>query len=88
MKNLLTRIRSVTQLKRMANRKQIRCFIQLYYGARSSKLIRYNPDDGLFRIVNEIDDSHQRLTKEDLMDARRTNIGQALNAGALYRDAA
>lgn len=88
MRNLLARIRSVSQLKRMAKRQQVRCFIQLYYGARSSKLIRYNPDNGLFRIVNEIDDTHQQLTADELMDNRRTNTGQALRAGALYKDAA
>jgi hypothetical protein len=88
MSKSLIPIQSIPQLKKMTTRKQIRCFIQLYYGARSAKLIRYNPLDGLFRVVNEIDNTHQELTAEELMDSRRTNIGQALKAGALYKDAA
>ena len=88
MEKLPTRICSVSHLKRLANRQQIRCFIQLYYGACSTKRIRYDPDDGLFYIVNEIDDTRQRLTDEELMDNRLTNIGRAITSGALYQDAA
>ena len=81
-------VRSVSQLMDLSKRKQVRCFIQLYYGARSTKRIRYNPDKGLFRIINEIDGSRQELTATELMNNRLTNIGQALTAGALYHDAA
>ena len=81
-------VRSVSQLMDLSKRKQVRCFIQLYYGARSTKRIRYNPDKGLFRIINEIDGSRQELTATELMNNRLTNIGQAIIAGALYQDTA
>ena len=37
-----------------------------------------------FYITNEIDDTDQELTREQLMDEQYTNIGKAMLAGALY----
>ena len=51
--------------------------------ARSSKNITYN--DGIFYIVNEIDDTEQELTTEQLFDEDYTNIGKAIKQGQFYQ---
>lgn len=49
---------------------------------RSSKYITYN--DGIFHIYNEIDDSADDLTAEQLFDEEYTNIGKAIKSGQFY----
>lgn len=73
------------QLKQLASWPEgIDCFIQLNYGARSSKHIQYDAVTNRFHIHNGIDDTMQHLTDKQLMDQSRTNIGKALKLGALY----
>ena len=79
------RIRTVEQLKELA-KKGMECCIRLNGGLRSSKFIEYNPDDNSFYVFNYIDDSEQRLTESQILDSEYTNIGEALEKGALIMD--
>ena len=79
------RINSLTELKKFAQAEEgVECFIALNGGFRSSKRIWYNPKTNLFDVFNEIDDSDQ----EDLHSSQlwnESNIGEALDKGALWR---
>lgn len=58
-------------------------FIQLNYGLRSSKLMSYD-GESMFYVTNEIDDTKQELSEQQLFDESLTNIGKAINCGAFY----
>ena len=79
------RIRTVEQLKELA-KKGMECFVLLNGGLRSSKYIRYDPDDNSFYVFNYIDDSEQTLTESQILSSEHTNIGEAMNKGALIMD--
>ena len=81
------RIRTIEQLKELAKRKNgLDCFILLNGGLRSSKHIRYYPDDNSFYVFNLIDDSEQELTESQMLDSAYSNIGEAIKKGALIMD--
>lgn len=42
--------------------------------------------DDLFYVLNQIDETEQTLTGEELFDSEKTNIGKALEKGELYYD--
>ena len=79
------RIRTIEQLKELA-KKGLDCFILLNGGLRSSKHIRYYPDDNSFFVLNLIDDSEQELTESQILDSAYSNIGEAMQKGALIMD--
>jgi len=79
------RIRTIRQLKKLA-KNGLECFILLNGGLRSSKYISYHPEENKFYVFNYIDDSEQELTESQLLDSEYTNIGQALEKGALIMD--
>ncbi|MHC4759160.1 MAG: hypothetical protein ACYTE8_10930 [Planctomycetota bacterium] len=79
------RIRTIEQLKELA-KNGMDCFILLNGGLRSSKHIRYYPDDNSFYVLNLIDDSEQELTESQILDSAYTNIGEAMEKGALIMD--
>ncbi len=79
------RIRTIEQLKELA-KNGLDCFILLNGGLRSSKHIRFHPDDNSFYVLNLIDDSEQELTEAQILDSAYTNIGEAMEKGALIRD--
>ena len=79
------RIKTIGQLKQLA-KDGMECFILLNGGLRSSKYISYNPDDNSFYILNYIDDTEQELTETQLLDSEYTNIGEAMEKGALIMD--
>ena len=79
------RIRNIEQLKELAN-DGLDCFILLNGGLRSSKHIRYYPDDNGFYVLNLIDDSEQELTESQILDSEYTNIGEAMKKDALIMD--
>ncbi len=81
-KNKDRRIRNIEQLKELA-KNGLDCFILLYGRLRSSKFIQYDPDDKMFYVFNLIDDTEQNLTEEQILDSRYTNIGEAMQKGAL-----
>ena len=79
------RIRTIEQLKESA-KNGLDCFILLNGGLRSSKHIRYYPDDNSFYVLNLIDDSEQELTEAQILDKSFGNIAEAMEKGALIRD--
>ena len=79
------RIKKIEQLKELA-KDGLDCFILLNGGLRSSKHIRYYPDDNSFYVLNLIDDSEQELTESQILDSAYTNIGEAMKKGALIKD--
>ena len=85
MKNKETKaiqIRTIEQLKELAKCENgLDCFILLNKGLRSSKHIRYMPDDNRFYVLNFIDGSEQELTESQILDR-----GEAMKKGALIMD--
>ena len=79
------RIKTIEQLKELA-KNGLDCFILLNGGLRSSKHIRYYPDDNSFYVLNLIDDSEQELTESQILDSAYTNIAEAMEKGALIMD--
>ena len=79
------RIKKIEQLKELA-KDGLDCFILLNGGLRSSKHIRYYPDDNSFYVLNLIDDSEQELTEAQILDSGYSNIGEAMKKGALIMD--
>lgn len=59
-------------------------FIALNSGAKSSKSI-FKTSDGFYNILNEIDDSEQQLTKEELFNSDLTHVGEAINKNVFYK---
>ena len=81
------RITTIQQLKELAkNENGLDCFILLNGGLRSSKHIRYWPDDNSFFVLNLIDGSEQELTEGQLLDRAYSNVGEAMKKGALIMD--
>jgi hypothetical protein len=81
------RIRTLEQLKDLAtDRNGLDCFILLNGGLRSSKHIRYDPQDNLFYVINLIDGSDQELTESQILDKEYSNIGEAMTKGSLIMD--
>ena len=79
------RIKTIEQLKELA-KNGLDCFILLNGGLRSSKHVRYYPDDNSFYVFNLIDDSEQELTEDQILDSGYSNIGEAMKKGALIKD--
>jgi len=80
-------IRTTEQLKELARREiGLDCFILLNGGLRSSKHIRYYPEDNSFFVLNLIDDSEQELTESQILDSAYSNIGEAMKKGGLIMD--
>ena len=59
-------------------------FILLNGNARSSKMMDYNPLTGKYVIINEIDNTKQRLSEKNLFNRRYTNIGHAMLNGSFW----
>jgi hypothetical protein len=89
-----TLIKDLEELRRLAAREEgVDCFIALNGGMRSSKHIVFSPPDPAhptchfcrrpWSILNEIDDSWQSLGDHGLWHS--SNIGEALDRGALWR---
>ena len=77
-------VKSVNQLKTiLADGETKDFFILLHFGLRSSKAISFDGDN-TFYVLNEFDGTEQELTEQELMDSDITNIGKAINNGALY----
>lgn len=79
------KIKNLEQLKSEA-KDGLDCFISLNGCLRSSKHIWYDEESNQFEIINFIDGSEQCLTPEELMDKDFTNIGKAMQKGALIKD--
>ena len=59
------------------------CFILLNCNLRSSKSMFLN-EDGTFSVINEIDDSEDEYSLEELSNPEKTNIAKAISLGAFY----
>ena len=79
----MKRIKTMGQLKRRS-RDGGDFFILLNGGLRSSKRIEWHEEEKVFCVVNEIDDTVQELTEEQIMDREHTLIGEAMRKGALF----
>jgi len=79
------RIKTIEQLKELA-KDGLDCFILLNGGLRSSKHIRYYPDNNSFYVLNLIDDSEQELTEIQILSSDCSNIGEAMKKGCLIMD--
>lgn len=80
-------IKTIEQLKELAKDEDgLDCFILLNGGLRSSKHIKYYPDDNSFFVLNLIDNSEQELTESQILDRTYSNIGEAIKKGALIMD--
>jgi len=78
------KVLSVVQLKELCRDEQKEFFILLNGGIRSGKSILYNTDDRMFEILNEVDDTEQILSENELFDEGESNIGEAILAGSFY----
>lgn len=85
-KNKDKRIRTIEQLKERSRDNGLNCCILLNGCMRSSKYIRYYPEDNSFYVFNLIDDSEQELTEAQILDSAYSNIGEAMEKGALIMD--
>ena len=78
------KIGSIDELKKRSKSEPLDCFILLAGGlCRSSKSVFYDTKQKKFSIINEIDDTEDDLTAEELYT--KSNIGKAINAGTFYR---
>ena len=80
----MQRISNMEQLDFLLEKlEQVDCFTSLNGGIRSSKSIR-KQEDGVYTILNEIDDSVVDLTKDELFDNQITLVGEAMKKGSLF----
>lgn len=77
-------VKSLDHLNELIENEQNSFFILLNGGFHSNKDIFFGDADNSYFVINEIDDSEQTLSKEELFDNNLTHIGQALKVGALY----
>jgi hypothetical protein len=82
--NTMKKVQSVQHLMRLVKSGKHEYTILLNYGVRSSKHIKYIPDADRFWVLHYIDGSTQMLRVKDLVNAELTNIGKAVQVGALY----
>lgn len=82
------RVESLEHLKELAssaNGDYVDFYIVLAGGlARSSKMIQYDPEYDNFCVINEIDDSFQSLTPDQL--SVKTNLIEAIQKSALFKE--
>lgn len=76
------KIRSIEELKKESVG-GAEFFTLLNGGIRSSKRIEWDEPSKSFCILNEIDDTHQDLTEQEL--ATETNIVKAIEKGAFFK---
>ncbi len=80
----MQRISNIEQLDYLLEKSgAVDCLISLNGGARSSKTI-WKEEDGIYTILNEIDDSEDNLTKDELFDTQKTLVGEAMKKGSLF----
>lgn len=81
----MTKINSIEELDEIlaGNDCGVDFFVKLRYNMRSSKSIML--DNGKYDILNEVDDSEQTLSKDELFDKNLTMIGEAIKHGCFYR---
>ena len=72
-------IKSINELIKLSQHEDgCECYVQLRFGVKSSKVIRWMGDK--FHIIHEIDDSESFESPDEL---KKTIIGEAIEKGAL-----
>ena len=80
----MQRINNIDQLDFLLEiSEQVDCFISLNGGIRISKSV-WKQEDGVYAILNDIDDSVDNLTKGELFDNQKTLVGEAMKKGSLF----
>ena len=80
----MQRISNIEQLDYLLEiSEQVDCFISLDFGIGSSKTI-WKEEDGVYTILNAIDDSEFNLTKDELFNNQKTLVGEAMKKGSLF----
>lgn len=80
---VFTKVDSVEQLKEILSDGNVRDFRLELVGCYSRKRIRLQKN-GRFGVKNCIDESHQSLSEEELMDHGLTNIGSEMERGHFW----
>lgn len=78
----IIRIRSVAGLRKAVRDGNTDFFILLNFGLRSSKNITHQ--HRRYNVLNEIDGSTGSYTAKQLINAKKTNIGEAMRRGAFF----
>ena len=78
----IIRIRSVAGLRKAVREGHTDFFILLNFGLRSSKNITHQ--HRRYNVMNEIDGSMVSYTAKQLVNAKKTNIGEAMRKGAFF----
>jgi hypothetical protein len=78
----IIRIRSVTNLRKAVREGHTDFFILLNFGLRSSKNITQMHKR--YSVLSEIDGRMGSYTAKQLVNARKTNIGEAMRHGAFF----
>lgn len=79
------KVKSVDELFEFVTKGNHDFFISLGF-ARSSKYITPGEKNGTLEILNEVDDTVQVLTAEEIIDESNTNIGRAIQLGAFWME--
>lgn len=78
------KIENIEQLKTLCNDEQSHdCYISISGIIRSSKSI-FMYEDGTFSVINEIDDSEEFFTEDELLNPDISIIGKAIQNGQFY----
>jgi len=82
----MIKIKSIAELKKLAQKRGFECVVLLNGGLGSRKTVSYNPVTKMWRVRNHIDDSRQVLTTRQLNTKSYTHVGEAIKKNALiYR---
>lgn len=78
------KIENIEQLKTLCNDEQSHdCYISISGIIRSSKSI-FMYEDGTFSVINEIDNSEEFFTEDELLNPDISIIGKAIQNGQFY----
>ena len=77
-------IKNIAHLKQLSKGKSKKFHIKLFGWIKSIKQIKYDARSNHFSVLNEIDDTSQSLTPDQLMSKKFSNIGAAIQKKAFY----
>jgi hypothetical protein len=78
------KIENIAELKILCNDEQAHdCYISIAGIIRSSKSV-FMYEDGTFSVINEIDDSEDLFTEDELLNPEISLIGKAIQNGQFH----
>lgn len=85
----MTQVKTIEELRKILDKGAGEFFILMNGGMRSWKTLNYSSkldkhERNKIEILNEIDESRQVLTEENLFNDNHSIIGKAMKAGAFY----